>query len=341
MQLQTISRFKFLLLLCLALLSVMGAFLFVGWPSKTPRVEYGMTFSRPYAESLGLNADRVLGVALDELGLRRFRLSAYWSLLETQPGQWDFQALDRDIAAIAQRQGRVILAVGEKLPRWPECWGPAWWKALPRAKQRQATLSYIETVVRHYRDNPTVVAWQVENEAHFFYGDCPAPDFLFIQRETSFVRSLDPTRPVFTTDSGELSSWLTLGVFVDRLGVSVYRVVRSPLFGSFNLRYWWVPPYFYKRKAILLRPFGVKDIYISEFQMEPWSNKSLTETPVGEQLSSLSLQQMRANFSFAERMGISPIDFWGLEWWVWMQEKAGHPEFLAAAKVFFSASTQP
>jgi hypothetical protein len=69
--------------------------------------------------------------------------------------------------------------------------------------------------------------------------------------------------------------------------------------------------------------------------MEPWSNKSLLETPVSDQLSSMNLRQMNANFSYAERMGVPYVDFWGIEWWIWMKEKANHPEFLEAAKNFY------
>ncbi|MDQ7814738.1 MAG: beta-galactosidase [Patescibacteria group bacterium] len=320
----------------LVIIVAIFAFLLVGWPSKTPGVTYGMTFSRPYALELGLDPDKTLSAALDDVGIRRFRIAAYWKLLEPKEGEWDFSDLDKDIAAIGERDGKVVLALGEKLPRWPECWGPDWYKGLPRKDQRAKTLRYIEKVVERYRDNPTVAAWQVENEPHFRYGDCPAPDYLFIRQETEFVRSLDPTRPIQTTDSGELSSWLTLGVFVDKLGISVYRVVRNPILGDMNLHYWFLPPYVYKRKALLARPFGVTDVYVSEFQMEPWSNKSLDQTPIEDQLSSIDIKQMRANFHFAERMGFKEIDFWGIEWWVWMKEKKDHPEFIDEAKSFWA-----
>ena len=336
----TLSTLTTLIKFLMALIGLFAvfllAFLFVGWPTKTPHVTYGMTFSRPYAQELGLDPDKTLQTAVDDIGIRRFRLSAYWKLVEPEEGKFDFKDLDRDIQTVGARGGKVILAVGEKLPRWPECWGPDWWKKLPREEQRQKTLRYIEAVVTRYRDNPAILAWQVENEPHFQYGDCPAPDYLFIRRETEFVHGLDPSREIYTTDSGELSTWLTLGVFVDRLGVSVYRVVRNPVFGNMNFRYWFVPPYLYKRKAILLRPLGVKQLYVSEFQMEPWSNKSLQETPVNDQLTSMNLTQMQRNFSFAERMGLDAVDFWGIEWWTWMKEKQGHPEFLDAAKQFWS-----
>jgi len=339
MPVDTSKPLKFLLALIALVLAFIGGFLFIGWPSKTQNVEYGMTFSRPYAEELGVDPDETLRVALDDVGIRQFRLSAYWNDLEPKEGIWDFAALDKDIAEIGKRGGKVILAVGNKLPRWPECWHPDWFKGLPKDVQRQKTLRYIEQVVTHYRNDPTILAWQVENEPHFAYGDCPAPEYLFIQQEAEFVKGLDSTRQIRTTDSGELSTWISLGVFVDRLGISVYRVVRNPAFGGFNWHYWFLPPYFYLRKAILVRPFGVKDIYVSEFQMEPWSNRSLPETPIKDQLSSMDISQMRSNFSFAERMGIHEIDFWGIEWWVWMKQH-GQPEFLDEAVNFWKNHPQ-
>ncbi len=337
MQINPTGFLKFFLAFIGLIIVICFAVLFVGWPSKTKNVEYGITFSWPYAQELGLDHEKALTSALDEVGIKRFRLSAYWKLIEPEKGKWDFSILDKQIEEIGKRGGKVILAVGEKLPRWPECWGPDWWKKLPREPQRQQTLRYLETVITRYRDNPTIAAWQIENEPHFIYGDCPPPDYLFIQRETAFVHGLDPTRQIYTTDSGELSFWLTLGVFADKLGVSVYRVVRNPLFGDLNFHYFFLPPYFYARKALLTRILGVKEIYVSEFQMEPWSNKALQNTPIKNQLSNMNLKQMAINFAYAERMGLANVDFWGIEWWYWMKEKAGHPEFMEAAKNFYQA----
>lgn len=323
-----------LIILGILILLIIG-YLWIGVSTKRTDVTYGVTFSREYAEhDFGLNGSAVLASTLDDLHIRRFRIPAYWALLEPTPGKWDFGTLDQDIAEIGKRHGNVILAIGEKLPRWPECWGPEWWKKLPRDEQRTATLTYLETVVKRYASNPAITGWQVENEPHFAYGDCPKPDKTFLDEETALVRRLDPTRPITTTDSGELSLWVSFGKQVDRIGVSVYRVVESPTFGIWH--YWFLPPYFYKHKADLLRPFGVKEPYVSEFQMEPWSNKPLPETPLATQLKTFDVAQMNKNFDYASRMDLSPIDFWGMEWWYWMKEKQGHPEFWDAAKAIWS-----
>ncbi len=335
----TFSRHTFFKFVCGCIgliVSSILAFLFVGWSSKTVGVEYGVTFSKPYAEELGLNSDHVLQVALDEIGIRRFRIAAYRSIIEPIRGERHWEDLDYIISEIGKRHGQVILGVGEKMPRWPECWSPEWWKKLSRDEQKIETVHFIEAVITHYRGNSTIVGWQIENEPHFYYGDCPKPDYLFLQKETAFARGLDPTRPISTTDSGELSSWVTVGAFVDRLGISVYRTVRNPLLGNTNLHYWFLPPYFYMRKAILGRIFGIPEIYVSEFQMEPWSNTSLPNTPIADQILSMSIVQMKQNFDYASRMGIHTIDFWGIEWWVWMRDVKGYPEFMDTAKTFWS-----
>lgn len=322
----------------LVLLAVAGAtivlvlgLLFINGPTPLQTVEYGATFSRPYArDDLGLDPDQVLEAALDDLGIRRFRIGAYWNAIEPRRGDWNFDDLDRDIRAIEARQGTIILAIGQKVPRWPECWQPGWWKELPPEEQRAETLTYLQTVVERYRHHPSIVAWQVENEPHFAYGDCPKTDLAFHREETALVRRLDPTRPIFTTDSGELSLWITFGKTVDRLGVSVYRVVVNPWIGTW--RYWFVPPNFYRRKAQLLSLFGLRSVYVSEFQMEPWSHTSLKETPIEDQFKTFDLKQMQKNIAFASKMGISPIDFWGIEWWYWMKEEQDHPEFWEEAR---------
>ena len=316
-------------------------FLSLPWPKKDrAAVDYGVTFSRPYAEELGLNADEVLHIALNDMGIRRFRLPVYWNRVEPEQGKWDFETADKDLAAIGAVQGRVVLALGRKLPRWPECWIPDWAKDVSQDKQEAAVLNYLETVVRRYQNDKTIIAWQVENEYQFPFGFCPPPSRAFLEREMALVRRLDPTRLVTTTDSGELATWLNAANLEDALGVSVYRSVRTPpSIGSFVFHYWFLFPSYYERKALFLRLFGLKQIYVSEFQMEPWSSRALPDTPLSEQFESLSLQDMHNNLAYAQEMNVSAIDFWGLEWWIWMAKTQNHPEFLETMKEFYLNQT--
>lgn len=320
-----------------AIAAAMAAFLWLGVPSKTKgTLKTGVTFSRVYAEELGLNWRELLTAMLDDLHIRRFRIPAYWSVVEPEPGQFDWSTLDYQLDEIARRDGKVLLAIGLKLPRWPECWMPGWARKLDVKDEQTARLEYLKAAVERYNAHPALEAWQVENEADFPFGLCPKPNRAFHKKEIDFVRSLDPKHPVTTTDSGELASWLTVNGGADALGVSVYRTVRTP-WGSV-WRYTWIPPYWYYRHALLVRPW-VKRVFVSEFQMEPWSERSLTVTPLEEQFSTLDADQMQKNFAFSERMRINEIYFWGAEWWWWMKTRQGDARFWETAKIFFQAHT--
>jgi hypothetical protein len=293
----------------------------------------GVTFSRPYAIDLGVDPDETLAASLDDLGVRHFRIPAYWSLLQPVKDQWDWEWLDNDLDAIAERGGTVTLAIGHKLPRWPECWTPIWARDLPQPEMELAVKDLLTQVIARYKDHPAVTAWQVENEPNFPFGICPPIRKNFIDEEIAHVRSLDSTKPIATTDSGELTLW-GLGKKVELLGVSVYRVVISPV-GVFN--YWFMPPQFYLRKGQLTQTFyGTKQVYISEFQMEPWVDTTIPEATLAEQYRTFDIQRMQKNIAYAKKMGVPRIDFWGVEWWYYMKVIHNTPTFWEQAKQIFN-----
>ncbi|MBD3281615.1 cellulase family glycosylhydrolase [Candidatus Uhrbacteria bacterium] len=297
----------------------------------------GVTFSRPYAEELGVEPDLALQAALDDLGVRHFRVPAYWNMIQPSKYYWDFGWLDQDLDAIAERGGKVTLAIGHKLPRWPECWTPTWARSYSQDELETAVKLYLKEVVTRYKDHPAVEAYQVENEPNFPFGICPEIREDFIDEEIAYVRELDHSKPIATTDSGELTLW-GLGGKVERLGVSVYRVVKSPI-GIF--RYWFVPPQLYLRKGQVAKFFyGTDQIYISEFQMEPWVDTTIPEASLEEQFQTFDLRQMQKNIAYAKKMGLPRIDFWGVEWWYYMKEVHNKPEFWEESKNIFNNQDQ-
>jgi hypothetical protein len=321
----------------LLILSGIG-YLWIGKSQLTPgALNAGVTFSVPYAKELGLNWRETLTAALDDLHIRSFRIPAYWSEIQpTDEQQFVWNDLDFEMNEIGQRNGRVTLVVGAKVPRWPECWMPTWVKNKSRSGEHASRLNYIKEVVLRYKDHSALQYWQVENESMFDFGLCPKPDFDFLKQEITLVRSLDPTHQVATTDSGELSTWLRVGPLVDRLGVSTYRRVRTPWNGTWD--YSFIPTYWYARRAAFVHPW-VKQVYVSEFQMEPWTDDPIQATPIQTQLDFFDLPQMKNNFAFAERMQINDISFWGVEWWWWMKTTKGDSRFWDEAKTFFIKQT--
>src|SRR6185369_4958555 len=61
---------------------------------KAKQIEYGFSFSAPYAESLGLNWKQTYLASLEELKPKYVRLSAYWDTAESEQNIYKFEDLD-------------------------------------------------------------------------------------------------------------------------------------------------------------------------------------------------------------------------------------------------------
>ena len=294
----------------------------------------GATFSTAYARQLDLDWKQAFTASLDDLGIRNWRLPAYWNDLEPEPHTYDFSDLDWQVEEVTKRNGHVILAIGRKLPRWPECHVPEWTRYLPEEIVRQRLLTAMETTVRRYADSPTVVAWQVENEPLFDFGECPELDLDFLRREIALVRSLDD-RPVMITESGELSTWVKAAGLADILGISTYRIVWNEYVGHF---YWPITPKAYRHRAGAVRQI-VSKIIVSELQAEPWTVGPIEDIPLDRQTEVMNPKRLASNVSFVRRMAFDEAYLWGVEWWYWLKQK-GQPEMWAAARKVFQESTK-
>lgn len=306
-------------------------------PYDQPKAQkqWGITFSIPYAEQLGLDWRDAYRAMLDELGAREIRIPAYWRRIEPEHYQFDFSEIDWQIEEAKKRNARVILAIGRRLPRWPECHAPEWAKSLPEAKQREEILRMIETVVSRYREERTIWAWQVENEPFvIFFGKCPRYDTDFFAKEIARVRSIDSTRPIVASDSGELSLWLKTAQFSDVFGTTMYRIV--PTLDQKGFTTWNIPAELYNKKANLLQKiFPQQDIMILELQGEAWAQtKPIQELTIEEQYASMSPGFFRDTIAYVRRTGFHRVYLWGAEWWYWLTLK-GHPEIWDQAKALF------
>ena len=90
------------------------------------QVEYGVTFSPQYAKYLGLNWKEIYIKMLDELKVDRLRLPSYWEDIEKQRGNFNFEDEDFMLDEAGKRGAKIILVVGVRQPRWPECHLPSW-----------------------------------------------------------------------------------------------------------------------------------------------------------------------------------------------------------------------
>ena len=75
---------------------------------KVSKIEYGVTFSEPYAKSLGLDWKQVYISMLDDLKVKDLRLSAYWDEVEKNRDQFSFDDLDFQINEASARNTKVV-----------------------------------------------------------------------------------------------------------------------------------------------------------------------------------------------------------------------------------------
>lgn len=324
--------FKKLLIGILAVIflfiGVLAAYLgfFISNPEKPATHTYGITFSKPFAKQMGLDWKETYLAILDELRPDALRLVAYWP--EVEPGQnvLDFTDLDWQVEEATRRGVSVMLSMGQKLPRWPECHYPAWLRDNVAREKREALshveqeelLAYVREVVAHYRNNSGVKSWQVENEPFLPFGICPMLDEALLDREIAAVRELDPSRPIIISESGEFSTWFGAARRADVIGTTLYRVV------------WWkatgyvrypIPEEFYWKKVGLIKNLFGKDVMIIELQAEPWAHLQLYENTVEEMMKSMSPRQFVENLRYAHASRFSTMYLWGAEWWYWMKER--------------------
>lgn len=298
-----------------------------------PRVEPRMAvaFSAAQARYLGLDASELYDAILRDLEPSHIRLQANWNEVEPITGTFNFSELDGFVNLAATRGTTVTLAIGRKLPRWPECHDPTWLHDLTPGEIEDRLMVMLQTVVEHYRGNTTIVRWQLENEPLFGFGRCTTPSRGLLKRELKLLRDLDSNRPVLITDSGELSPWFESAALADEQGVTMYRVTWDPLVGYF--RYPW-PPAFYRLKAALISPL-VRQTIISELQLEPWAPQGLAVLSPSEAARSFDLDKFWQNVAFARATGLAEVFTWGVEWW-YAEREQGRGGTWEAARVLFN-----
>ncbi len=294
-------------------------------------INYGVTFSPRYATYLNLDWKKTYQEILTDLKVKHLRLMAYWGEIEPRQNQYDFANLDYQMAEAAKNEATVILAIGRKVPRWPECLDPAWLTSDEKATN-VALLKTIETTVKRYKDNKALLMWQVENEPFFKFGECPNISREAVGAEIKLVKSLDPNHPIVTTDSGEWGYFDKLNGLPDKLGISLYRQVNNAILGSLD---YTVPAFFYHLKANLLGWSGDKMV-VTEMQSEPWLRTGIMDASVNEQLEIFNIKNFNDNLRYLKTAGFTDVYFWGGEWWMYLKEQ-GHPEIWKTAKSVFTS----
>ena len=321
---------KFLIFLLLFFASLF-CFFFVGRTEPATDVQWGVVFSQKHSQLLGLNWRENYLAILDDLKAKNIRLVAYWDLIEKEPGRFDFSDLDWQIEEAQKRGVKILLVIGQRVPRWPECHIPAWAREKSEEEYKNALLRYLQKIIERYRDKDNIWAWQVENEPFFPFGLCPPSDKNLLKKEIALVKQLDPyKRPIVITESGEIPLWFNAAQLGDIVGYSLYKKVWVKELGMYFT--YPFPPIYYARKKWLIEKFFKKKVICTELQTEPWGPHLLYDIPLEEQFKTMNLAQFKKMIQFAKNTGQDLTYLWGVEWWYWLKTKHNNSDIWEEAQ---------
>jgi endo-1,4-beta-mannosidase len=278
---------------------------------------------------------------IKDLGVKNIKIHTQWDWIEGEKGKFYFSDTDWQLQQANDNGVKIIYVVGMKSGRWPECHIPGWVNGLPEQQQKDETLNYIKEVVQRYKDNNAITYWQVENEPLFNFGKCPSwyyKDNSFLKQEVALVKSLDPSRKIIVSDTGEQSSWFGAAKVGDIVGITMYREAWAHISDSFGFYFhYFFSPVFYSRKALIIQKIFGKNVICIEFQAEPWASKLFNDIPLSEQYKTMNLQIFKDNVEYAKGTGFDTFYFWGAEWWYWLKADKNQPQIWDEAKKLFQS----
>lgn len=338
-----LKRTLIIILIAVGLFVAVSAFLmwrFAIHETKKPEV-VGVTFSPVRARRFNLNWQETYLALLDDLRARHLRLVAYWDRLEPEKNRYDFSETDWQISEAKKRGAKVTLTIGQKVLGYPECFYPGWLDRNNPEEVSYRARQMIAAVINHYKDEPMIEAWQLENEFRLkSFGVCPRQNLTnrALKKELATLKSIDSTRPVVISQSDEWG-FPILGPVGDIYALSMYKWVwaNSPIYrGYFHYPQpgaydWW--------KAAVIYAYTGQDIVVHELQAEAWGPQGNEVLPVEEAYKSMNPQKLQDNINYARATKIKRFDLWGAEWWYYLKVKLGRPEMWERVRQILKTSS--
>lgn len=279
-------------------------------------LQLGVSFIPDYASSLGVDPQETMDALLN-IGVKHFRLVSYWSDMERTPGQYNFSQLDWQMQKAEAAHANVVLTLGLRQPRWPECHMPDWAAGEPKSQWQPQLEQFMQAIIARYHNSPSLQAYQLENE-YFLKGFGTCTDFSRdrLVSEYNLVKKADPVHPVIIGRSNNALG-LPLGKpQPDEFSISVYKRVWDAGVTHRYLEYPF-PAWFYGFLAGLQEIYNHKNMRIGELQAEAWppNGKNITETSLTEQNKSLDAKRFKDRIEYGKATGMREIDLWGAEYW--------------------------
>lgn len=312
-------KYLILPLIILALLIIILVITFKLRHTDEPAI-YGVSFSKPYAEELGLDWQAAYLALLNDIGIKRVRLMSYWDLHEPARDDYSFADLDWQFDEAERSGAKVSLAIGLRQPRWPECREPEWAKQLDDAQWQNQLLEYIAKVVDTYKNHPALESWQLENEFGNVDFGSHCRDFSRerLNSEFDMVKQLDPSHEIIMNQSNQVGLPL-IKPHPDIYGFSVYKRIFEARYLSRYITH-PTPAWYHSLRAQIVEMLHGKKVIIHELQAEPWTRGPITHTDFEEQQQTMSTRHLENMFDFANKTAIKTRYLWGGEWWYWRKE---------------------
>lgn len=288
--------------------------------NQVSNIKFGVSFSQKMSTSFGLDWKENYMAVVNDLHPDGVRIMAYWDLVEPSDDFWDFSDLDWQMKVARTAGVKVVIAVGQKAPRWPECHFPSWINFSEVEHKNMELLEFERKVIERYKNADNLLYWQIENEPYIPFGPCPKPDSKLVRQEVELARQIDTRHKLLLTDGGEWGLWYKQVRIGDVFGTTLYRKVYKNKFGSIYPPL--TPEYYQMKRAIVSSLVGRKDepFIVSELGLEPWWGKQIYELPISQQKELLSNKEIDEFVDFARRTNFDTVYMWGSEWWYFIKK---------------------
>ncbi len=305
---------------------------------KNTPANYGVSFIPDYAKSLGLDPRQTMD-ALININVKEFRLVSYWSDIEPSQGTYNFTDLDWQFKKAEVAHAKIILTLGLRQPRWPECHAPKWVNTnAPSSEWINEIKNYESRVVERYKNSPSLYEYQLENE-YFLkgFGKCTNFDRNRLVSEYTLVKSLDPNHKIIVGLSNNTLGFPINQPHPDIYGISVYKRVWDAAFTHRYVEYPY-PAWYYAFLAGVQKIYHQTPMIISEMQAESWppNGKSINEISINEQNKSLNPKRLEGRFKYAKNTGMKQLIMWGAEYWYYRDQVLHDPSLWNVAKQQFN-----
>lgn len=284
--------------------------------SQSEPQQLGISFIPDYASSLGVDPMQTMDALLG-IGVKNIRLVSYWSDMEQAKGTYDFSQLDWQFKKAEAAHAHVILTVGLRQPRWPECHMPDFVSTEPRNVWQPQLLRFMEAVVDRYKLSPALDRYQVENE-YFLKGFGACTDFSRerLVAEYNLVKKLDPKHQIIVARSNNAQGIPVGAPRPDQFSISIYKRVWDAGWSHRYLEYPF-PSWYYAFLAGTQKIFLHRDMMIGELQAEAWppNGKEITQTDLAEQNKSFNARRFQDRIAYGKNTGMRDVNLWGAEYW--------------------------